>query len=86
MSIKLGNGYHYITTPGIGNVSLSLYVTDGKIETVNIHQKDNNDLETVLFTPQNVKTKKNTHKQTTKHDGRTISKDNVVILTHEKVA
>jgi len=83
MSIKLENGYHVIRAEESGSPALSVWVHDGEIKVVNVHTRESVDLETVLYTPQNVKTRKSTAKQTTNHDFGKVSKSNVVTLTQE---
>lgn len=86
MSIKLENGYHTIRAAKLGSPALTVWVQDGEITVVNVHTRQSLDLETVLYTPQNVKTRKSTSKQTTHHAFDRVSKNNVVTLTQEEVA
>ena len=83
MSIELEDGYHMLRTTELGSPSLTVWVENGEIKVVNVHTRESVDLETVLYTPQNVKTRKSTAKQTTNHDFGKVSKSNVVTLTQE---
>ena len=87
MTHRLQDGYHYVRgmANGLDDTTLTIWVQDGLIEAVNIHTKGNQDLRADIYTPQNVKTRKNTTKQTTNHSDGTTSKNNVVQLTFEEV-
>ena len=82
------DGYHYVRGMGIGenDTTLTIWVKDGQIQIVNIHNKGNQNLRADIYTPRNIKTRKNTTKQTTNHSDGTTSRNNVVQLTFEEVA
>lgn len=86
MSIELENGYHHIKGEELHSPSLTIWVKDGKIKSVNVHSKGCVDLETLLITPQNIKTKTSTKKHTVRHEWGDVSKIKSVRLTHEEVA
>jgi len=86
MSIELEDGYHYIKSEDLYSPSMTVWVKDGRIKSINVHTHGSIDLETMLITPQNIKTKKATRKHTIKHDIGDVSKINSVRLTHEEVA
>lgn len=85
-AIRLNDGYNYIIgmNNSLNDPTLSIMVMDGKIQSVSIHTRDD-ELLTHIYTPENVKTWKNTSKQTTNHSDGTTSKNNVVQLTFEEV-
>ena len=83
MSIELEDGYHYIKSEDLYSPSMTVWVKDGRIKSINVHTQGSLDLETMLITPQNIKTKKATKKHTIQHYKGPVSRIKSVRLTHE---